>query len=737
MKDMPPPAHRIRLLGGLHIETAAGAQRLASRRAIQLLAYLALHAHVPQSREVLADQLWPASTPDRARPNLSDAVYRLKQALSPTNLITADDRIALNPQALWVDVWAFEQHCTAPTLTSLRQAFDLYRGDLLPELYDDWLLPPRVALREKYLTALFELGHLLEQSQDFAAALEAYRNLIAGDPLREDAHCGVMRCLARLNHHTTALQHYDQLAQTLQAELKIDPLPETRALANAIRAELVLLQITPLRASFVGRAAERAQALEAVEALIASRGSALAIEGPGGIGKSRLWDEIAAGARWRGVTVVSGRAAEHSAESPFTPLSEALAQALQGPRAAQIEVLLPNETLAAVGELYPPWRDRSTPIDLPPDQARRRFQRAVIKVWQALASLAPHAIFLDDAQWATAALWETLDALLIEIRSQRLLIGLAYRRPDIEHTAGWSMLQSWERDGRLQTIELKPLTFNEVTELLPVVHRSHAEAIAALSGGNPFYVTQMQIALDEGHPLDRQPVLMRAAALPASEQSALAAAAILGDKFSFRSWAASCELPPVELAAAAERLVVQGFLQIDTGDYRFAHDLIQAISYAQIDSDERQRLHQRAAQTMRESDPDNAHALAYHLDCAGEPEEAARYYRAAGAHDLARFAFAEARTAFERALQLWPAVPTVERLETLLDLAQIGDSTGDRERQASALSAILHDAQQLENEEYVIRALLGLGRLAAVTGDVELAEQRLHETLGMVDGTGG
>jgi predicted ATPase len=372
-----------------------------------------------------------------------------------------------------------------------------------------------------------------------------------------------MRCLARLNRHTAALQQYDQLAQTLQAELKIDPLPETRALADAIRAELALLQLTPACASFVGSGAERAQALQAVEALIANQGGALAIEGPPGIGKSRLWEEIAAGAKWRGVTVVSGRAAEHSAESPFAPLSEVLAQALQGPRTAQIELLLPAETVAAVGELYPPWRDRSAPIDLPPDQARRRFQHAVIKVWQALASLAPHAILLDDVQWATAALWETLDALLAEIRvsssladdpslrgalsatkqspafeteiasrqnarndaafgdqlgqrsrSQRLLIGLAYRRPEIEHSAGWPTLQRRERNGQLQTISLKPLSVSEVTELLPPNQRSQAETIAALSGGNPFYVTQMQLALDEGYALDQQPVLTRAAALP-------------------------------------------------------------------------------------------------------------------------------------------------------------------------------------------------------------------------------
>jgi predicted ATPase len=126
---------------------------------------------------------------------------------------------------------------------------------------------------------------------------------------------------------------------------------------------------------------------------------------------------------------------------------------------------------------------------------------------------------------------------------------------------------------------------------------------------------------------------------------------------------------------------VHGFLQTDAGGYRFAHDLIQAIIYEQIDLYQRRHWHRRAALTMRESDPDNAHTLAYHLDCAGESEEAARYYRAAGAQDQARFAFAEAQASFERALELLPDKATSAHIETWLALAQVCDVLGARERQ--------------------------------------------------------
>jgi hypothetical protein len=46
-------------------------------------------------------------------------------------------------------VWAFSNWRNALT-TSLNQAVALYRGDLLPEIYDDWVLPQRVELHEQF-----------------------------------------------------------------------------------------------------------------------------------------------------------------------------------------------------------------------------------------------------------------------------------------------------------------------------------------------------------------------------------------------------------------------------------------------------------------------------------------------------------------------------------------------------------------------------------------------------------
>jgi DNA-binding SARP family transcriptional activator len=55
--------------------------------------------------------------------------------------------------------------------TALCEAVEEYRGDLLPALYDDWVLVERQRLLQRFLTALERLILLLEQAGEYAAAI--------------------------------------------------------------------------------------------------------------------------------------------------------------------------------------------------------------------------------------------------------------------------------------------------------------------------------------------------------------------------------------------------------------------------------------------------------------------------------------------------------------------------------------------------------------------------------------
>src|SRR6266702_3059429 len=155
---MTMPTLRIRLLGDFSLiyndrqVTSFNTTRLRS-----LLAYLVLHREVPQQRQHLAFLFWPDATEAQARNNLRQLLHRLRQALPAVEHFLAADTHTLHWHPVTpfhLDVAAFEQRLTlADAVTqrndqhalqdALEQADGLYRGDLLPGCYDEWILPER------------------------------------------------------------------------------------------------------------------------------------------------------------------------------------------------------------------------------------------------------------------------------------------------------------------------------------------------------------------------------------------------------------------------------------------------------------------------------------------------------------------------------------------------------------------------------------------------------------------
>jgi DNA-binding SARP family transcriptional activator/tetratricopeptide (TPR) repeat protein len=703
------------------------------------LAFLLLYPHLPHTREYLADLLWPDAPPDRVRRNFSDTLYRLRQRLGDAWLRVEPDTVALNTSAgLWVDVWEFEQLLQAGDLTTLTQAVELYTGDLLPEIYDDWILTRRVNLREQYLAALEKLVEAHQAQNHLPQALRYARRLIRAEPLGEHNHQAYLRLLGRLRHRNEALVHYHYLQELLQQELGIDPMPETQAIIASIQQEMALPDSTlaPIeRIPFVGRAQERSILLEAAEAAITGQGGLIAIEGEAGIGKSRLLGEVTAGMLWRGAKALSGNATEQPAASPLLPLVEALAEVLTGPRLAQVEAFLSAQTLAWLAPIYEPWRTQADLPEIPPAQARQRFHQALTELFQTLARLKPHVLILDDLHWADPALWAALDVLTPALPQNRLLFLLAYRRPEIEQNAGWETLRQWERQGKMKVVTLKPLTEAEVTQILPSELQPETQYVLASTGGNPFFITEILATLAEGHDPHGDTILARAERLPQAARSALEVAAVLGADVSYQLWAAMTNLPPHVLGEVGEQLEASYFFQPSRSGYTFSHDLLQTTIYEQVKPARRRQLHRQAADSLAKFEAGNLRARAFHLDRARVDAEAAAMYRQAGAQDLARFAFKEAQIAFDRALVLMALTPSEERVETLLALVRVCDVTGDRTRQQTALAEALQAARHLADSELTTQTLLLLGQAAAQTGQVESAAAHLDEALALAQGS--
>jgi class 3 adenylate cyclase len=252
---------RVLLLGGLRAEQHGGrtVSRFRTQKTGALLAYLAYHRQRTHLREVLIELLWPEADVEAGRNSLNTAISWLRRQLEPPGavtgavLVTGRNTVQLNPTAVTTDVAEFEASLAAAVSAAssaaraehLIEAAEPYRGELLPDHCELWILPEREWLAQRYLEALRQIMAYLEQAGDFQRALEyAYRGVRA-DPLREEAHCELIRLLAVAGQPDAATRQYRELERLLKLELDASPGPAARALLREIERLAAVQPLTP------------------------------------------------------------------------------------------------------------------------------------------------------------------------------------------------------------------------------------------------------------------------------------------------------------------------------------------------------------------------------------------------------------------------------------------------------------------------------------------------------------
>jgi len=286
---------RAYLTGGFRLEIGGEPVQLPTRKTRSLLAYLILHpgAH---SREKLATLFWGDSPDPAARGSLSKALTFLRKHIDEDLVLADRETVQLNPSyPLWFDLHAFEQQAEGllnGTTAQLEQFKNLrYGGDLLEDLYDEWILPLRTHYRSLYMDLLLRGVEQARGQSEYPLAIELAQRILICDPANERTHQHLMFCYITLGERNKALQQYETCQQALQDELAVEPAQETQALYGWIRqyeAEPTSLaaRITNLPipiSSFVGRGRE----LSKIKGLLEG-GRLVTLTGPGGSGKTRL-----------------------------------------------------------------------------------------------------------------------------------------------------------------------------------------------------------------------------------------------------------------------------------------------------------------------------------------------------------------------------------------------------------------------------------------------------------------
>jgi len=715
-------------------------------RSMALLAYLLLHRESHLTRDALAFALWPDDSEADARANLRRHLHHLSTTLPASDvpyILTHEDTIRWNADAdVWFDVDVFERCIADPEL--LADAVDLYAGDLLPGVYDDWIFPIRDRLRRAFLAALETLMQRCRSRRDFTRAKAYAGSILVHDPWREDTLRQLASICYESGDRAGALREIDEFARRLAAEMNVEPMPETVALrarilrGNAVpadpRAPPDEVRAAATFFPFVGRKAERDQLETAWRRAARSRGDVLFVAGEAGIGKSRLVGELALLAEAQGGRVLRGTTTAPEA-LPYAAIIEGLRDALPLLAALTIRPIWLAVLAALLPELALTRDDLPAVPPLDPQRERLRLFEALASVVTGLARERPLLFLLEDIHWAGDATLAALEYLARRSAGLPGLIVATYRTAAGDAHPGLPALRRrLQREGVSQHLQIGGLGVDAITELaraIPAVRERAAELgreIHAVSGGNPLFAGELLRERAESTGSDvtgsglRATLEARVARL--TDDAALLAriASVIGTTFEIDLVCEVCGWDENAALGVMGELLERNVVR-EAGRARFAfaftHALIATTIYGSIDAPRRRHWHERIALAIERGAVDRdalAGTLAAHFDAAGAAERAWPYYIAAAQRAFAVFANTEALTATSRALEL--VTDDAARYEVLALRERIRGRLGDRDGQRADIDALAALTGVAERPAAAADLVWRRAQLARACGDV-------------------
>lgn len=209
-----------------------------SRKGHWLLALLILRHPAPVERSWVAGTLWDWDENKDPMGNLRMSLKELRRALGPERarlLSPTSHTLALDLEGAHVDVLAFDAAIARGDPASLEKAAALYRGPLLEDCTEEWVLLESRRRQEEYLGALETLAEQAQRCGELTAAERYWRQAIAIDPTRETAQQALMSLFAGSGNFAAATETYNELRRRLHNEFNLPPAPGTTALYQQIR----------------------------------------------------------------------------------------------------------------------------------------------------------------------------------------------------------------------------------------------------------------------------------------------------------------------------------------------------------------------------------------------------------------------------------------------------------------------------------------------------------------------
>lgn len=536
------------------------------------------------------------------------------------------------------------------------------------------------------------------------------------------------------------------------------------ALSDIIDGGTLTLETEEIRDSFlqaarlVGRDRELGQLSDAFEASLQGKGSAWLVGGESGVGKSRLLDEIATMAMVKGAVVLRGQAIDQGS----TPYQ------LWRPTLRWLCLLSePDDSEMAIIEQYAPGVSSLVQRTIPnTENAPRNSRNRLPQVFETLLrrQKRPIVIILEDLQWAGSEGTALLAHLSKIVSGLPLLIIGSYRddeRPDLPANFP-----------EMHTLRLTRLAERDIAELSEAMlgPRGRDEQVVDLlqreTEGNVYFLIEVVRALaEEAGRLDQIGVMTlppqvfaggmqriiarRLDCVLSNHRPLLRVAAVIGREFDVNLLKVIA--PQIDLESWLNNCANAAVIEMQDGQWRFAHDKLRQAVLEQLSGDERKAIHRQVAtaiEAMYEGNSleDQSAALSYHWAEAGDHQREGHYAMLAGDLALRNGANQEALDFLSRALLLLEAASavgiadkeTVPQTTIWLKqrIAEAHAALGRYQEAQQTYQAALTLARTFSDRGIIAELLMNLGDVAYVMEAFEQAEKHYEDSLALYEAVG-
>ncbi|MEO6125886.1 MAG: adenylate/guanylate cyclase domain-containing protein [Ilumatobacteraceae bacterium] len=390
----------------------------------------------------------------------------------------------------------------------------------------------------------------------------------------------------------------------------------------------------------MGRSTELALALASVNfSIMNSQAALLAVDGEGGVGKSRLVDELVRNiANSYSAMVLEGSAVPYGQSNRWWPLASALFDRLEMDVATPLEVvrevglaqgreLFGEDDEASLNELaeaflhllgYPSRLD-----ELDPQAARDAVFRAVALVLERHLDRGPVLLSITDVHWADPSVLALFEHLLVTLARTPFVL-VTTNRPDPELL--WPPLTTRAAIVRLPLEPLGPISAAQMVRAI-IGNDADESTIATIyerSGGNPLFLEELAVLVADGGDVTTLPDSLRAVIaarldqLPGDQRSAIDNAAVLGPSGPVQSLERFAEVLGGTLEPAVlDGLVDSGLLSVSGRRWSFKSDSVREVAYNTLTKAVRAVRHVGVARSMQDRDG-NLDDIAHHLAAAAE-----------------------------------------------------------------------------------------------------------------------